>query len=369
MDEELKALRAAISSIDDDLIKLAAQRLDVARRVGEYKALHGLPVKDFEVEKQIIDKTRERAKSHGVYGAMAESLVKILIKYSVIRQAEVKRPLIRQELGKGKRILVVGGGGQMGRWFANFLDSMGHSVSVCDERPIDGEEVRFPVVPLLDSLGSHDIILFATPLATTAQIMKQCLPSAGKARFVEISSLKSHLVPVLDEARTRGTKVACIHPMFGPSVDLLADCSFLLCEGSDPEALAEIRSILGATPARLIAISLADHDRLMGVVLGAPHLMNLVFASYVARSGFGANLLQNGGGTTFKNLVGVAQPVLRENQDLYYDIQKMNSSTPEMLGALRATIQLFDEAVKSNSSETFKALMTDAGRFFDEGMA
>ena len=133
MTDPLQGLRQAISAVDDELLRLAAKRLDLARQVGEYKLLHGLAIKDYEVEKQIIERTKERARQYGIYGEMAESLVKTLIKYSVIRQDELQRPDNSQARGQGKRILIIGAAGQMGRWFAHFFSAQ-MSGTACTRR-------------------------------------------------------------------------------------------------------------------------------------------------------------------------------------------------------------------------------------------
>ena len=44
--DELQALRQEIDSIDKQMVELFRQRMDVTRRVGEYKAARGMAVLD-----------------------------------------------------------------------------------------------------------------------------------------------------------------------------------------------------------------------------------------------------------------------------------------------------------------------------------
>lgn len=52
--EELQTLRTQIDEIDRQLADLFCRRMDVTRRVGEYKAAHGLPVLDRAREAQVL---------------------------------------------------------------------------------------------------------------------------------------------------------------------------------------------------------------------------------------------------------------------------------------------------------------------------
>ena len=52
--EDLQSLRGQIDQIDRQMVELFRQRMDVTRRVGLYKAEHGLPVLDQERERQIL---------------------------------------------------------------------------------------------------------------------------------------------------------------------------------------------------------------------------------------------------------------------------------------------------------------------------
>lgn len=52
--DELKALRDEIDQIDRQLVELFCRRMDVTRRVGEYKAAAGIPVLDREREREVL---------------------------------------------------------------------------------------------------------------------------------------------------------------------------------------------------------------------------------------------------------------------------------------------------------------------------
>ena len=59
--EELQSLRNEIDVIDRQMVELFRRRMDVTRRVGEYKAARGIPVLDQERERQVLQNKGELA--------------------------------------------------------------------------------------------------------------------------------------------------------------------------------------------------------------------------------------------------------------------------------------------------------------------
>lgn len=59
--EELKELRQEIDAIDRQLVELFCRRMDVTRRVGQYKAARGLPVLDQARERAVLQEKGELA--------------------------------------------------------------------------------------------------------------------------------------------------------------------------------------------------------------------------------------------------------------------------------------------------------------------
>ena len=59
--DELQNLRRDIDAIDRELVELFRRRMDVTRRVGDYKRERGIPVLDQERERQVLQNKGELA--------------------------------------------------------------------------------------------------------------------------------------------------------------------------------------------------------------------------------------------------------------------------------------------------------------------
>jgi prephenate dehydrogenase len=105
----------------------------------------------------------------------------------------------------------------------------------------------------------------------------------------------------------------------------------------------------------------------MASVLGLPHALNLVFGRAMERNGFPLSELGRLGGPTFQSQLAVAREVAGENKDLYFEIQRLNPYTRDVLQLLRRSLDEFEQAVAAR--EAFHAYMRDAERFFQDGDA
>lgn len=62
---DLLDLRKKIDEIDDKIIPLLLERMDISKKVAEYKVKNGLPVLNEKREKEILDDVREKCKEQG----------------------------------------------------------------------------------------------------------------------------------------------------------------------------------------------------------------------------------------------------------------------------------------------------------------
>lgn len=362
----LSALRDKVKDLDDRIMRLLAERLSVAREIGQVKADASLPIKDYKVEKEVIERSRAKARELGLYEAMAEEVSRLLIKYAVLAQDEFQKTRKRRTNTPARRVLIAGGRGRMGRWLSEYFDSFGHAVSHFDPMASDPGPSPYPLeTNLSDAAMRHDIVVLSAPISTTAALL-DAIPAAtpGKGPLVfDICSLKTPLLGALERAADRGIRVASAHPMFGPSVDLLAGRNILICHVRDEAVTKETRALFEATTANLVDVPVAKHDELMSYVLGLSHLVNLVFAEVLRSSGLSYGALSRAASTTFNAQLDVVRPVAHENQELYYEIQAENRHTAELVAKFQKGLDAYAQVIAARSRDDFRKLM-DAGRTY-----
>ena len=81
--KDLESLRKEIDLLDEQLWEIIAQRVDVARKIGEWKRAHGEQVVQPERFQQVIDHCLVQGKQYGLSETVIREVMKALHKESV----------------------------------------------------------------------------------------------------------------------------------------------------------------------------------------------------------------------------------------------------------------------------------------------
>lgn len=344
----LDELRLRIRGLDAEILHLVAARLETAREIGAIKRQSGVPLRDWAVERQVLDGAAASAAQIGVPDALARTILHTLIEAA---RAEQEWLHYSGYSGPAERIAIVGGAGRMGRWLADFLGNQGHNVRVYDTgAQADGEDV---CRTLAEALNGASVAFVATPLDVVAESIREISRGGFDGVVCDIASLKGPVRNAVSEARRAGACVASIHPMFGPGTRTLCDQVIAFCDCGDAEATARVRGFFSDTAATLVDLSLEEHDRIMSYVLGLSHLVNLLFAGTLAASGRTFEQVQRVGSTTFHAQMATAQTVVGDNPELYYAIQRLNPFTPVLYDTLRRELDALTESVQDGDCKAF----------------
>jgi chorismate mutase/prephenate dehydrogenase len=293
----LDELRQQLDQLDGELLSLIARRQAISREIAAAKRSTGYPTRDYQRERDVILGVRRRAEALGLPGDLAEKVLRLLIRSSLTTQEQAS--VASHGAGSGRRALVIGGAGKMGAWFSQFLLSQGFTVQVADPA---GTSAGIPVVAdwrALPDLNVFDYIVVATPLGASGIILNELALRRPAGVVFDLGSLKSPLRGGLHALRAAGVKVTSLHPMFGPSTELLSGRHVIFIDLGSAEALAAARALFSPTMAEQVVMSLEDHDRLVAYVLGLSHALNIAFFTALAESGETAPKLSRMSSTTF----------------------------------------------------------------------
>jgi len=362
-DVTLDDLRQRVTDIDRQLISLVAERKRVSGEVARVKRATGYPTRDYEREREVILGVRTIATELGVSPGLAEDLIRLLIRSSLTTQEQAS--VVARGKGSGRRVLVIGGAGKMGRWFVEFLGSQGFSVEIADPGAASAAGVT-RVDDWRTTDLKHDYIVLATPLGVTDAILRELALRRPTGVIFDVGSLKSPLRAGLLALKSHGCKVTSVHPMFGPDTELLSGRHVVFVDLGSAEALAGARELFSPTMAEQVVMSLDDHDRLIAYVLGLSHALNIAFFTALAESGEAAPKLARMSSTTFDSQLDVASRVAQESPELYYEIQSLNDYGAESLEALSQAVERIRTAVISQDHDAFVALMRQGRDYLED---
>jgi chorismate mutase/prephenate dehydrogenase len=360
---DLEEIRKKISNLDDQIIDLIARREAIVNEVSQYKIQEGIPIRDFTREKKVINRAREKADQLSLNANMIESVMQLLIKSSLSKQEKIR--VTSKNIGRDRRALVIGGKGKMGVWMDEFLTSQGYEVFISDLNALNEEDesIDWAQDPL-----DYDIIVVATPLSKTGDVLLELAKLKPRGLIIDIASLKSPLRKGLGELKKVGCKVTSIHPMFGPDTRLLSHKHLVLIDLGDTRALTEVTELFSSTMVDMVVMSLDEHDKVMGYILGLSHIINIAFMDVLVNSGEHLQNLKNISSTSFNAQLNVATRVTQDNPDLYFEIQALNEFGRHPVNEIVASLNNICKLIDEDEKEGFVNIMLK-GRVYKNKVA
>lgn len=352
--EELEAIRDRIRGLDEQLVKLVEDRVQAAREAGQIKRREQVGIRDYDVERQVVDRIREGFQQRGLDPGVGERIARTLIAEALrVQEADGLKPV----KGREGRALIVGGAGNMGAWLAHFMNGLGYEVIVNDiAGPLEG--FAFTTDPR-STAKSCEIVVLATPPAETASVLQEL--EGVQALVMDIASLKGPIREDL-ERLAADQPVTSVHPLWGPGTRVLSDKNVLVCDCGHEEATQRAVELFERSAVNVVRFPLDEHDDAMAYTLGLPHALNIAYADALSESGFEYEELAELGGPTFLRQSDVAAEVASENPQLYRQIQALNDASDEVYVAIQRAIDRIER--RCRDPEAFEEAMQSYHEFF-----
>lgn len=253
-------------------------------------------------------------------------------------------------------VAIIGGAGKMGSWFAKYFVKHGHCVAIfdvnMDKANIIAKSLGVRVCKSsAEAAKDADLLLVATPIEVTPRVISEVALELKKGSIIiEISSLKSMIIPVLREISKHGLRTLSIHPLFGSGAQEMTGEKIALIPVSDLR-LEEILAKEIFPEANIIPVDCYTHDRIMALTLSLTHFINIVFASVISEENI--HMLRQLGGTTFTLQLMVSEAVMTEDPSLYASIQMNNEHTIKYIDRLVCNVLKLKNIIEDKDSERF----------------
>ena len=355
----LESLRRKVHNIDSDIVRLIGRRFAITRQIGSRKKMLNAPLRNWEVEKTVMQNVIYLANRTGVPVTLAKTIMQQLIAESCRQQESI---CYTQPTKTAEKILIIGGNGNMGTWFANFFKNQGHDVAIYD---ITGPSKQFYNY---DSLGqgleSSSCAAIATPMEVVPQVIELVTKKKFKGLVFDIASLKDYLKKIISKAIRQGMLLTSIHPLFGPSTRILSDKTICICKCGNPQADKKAENLFKASAVSIVRLGLPQHDRLISYVLSPSHLINIIFVNVLRRSGYEYTALQKVASTTFLSQMTTAASVIHENPGLYFAIQKFNPYKKKLFSELLLATREITKVILQRKKVRFRKNMSLSRAWF-----
>ena len=256
------------------------------------------------------------------------------------------------------RVAIIGGSGEMGRWFASFLSKEGKEVVISgrsESKLLEAKrQLGVEVASSVEAVKSADAVLLSVPIESFEEVVKEISPYIQSEQVVvDITSIKVLPVSAMHKHLKTGLVLGA-HPLFGPGAKGVANQNFVLTPTNDKErTLAQkIREYLETRGGRVSLMTPEEHDEKMTVILGLSHFIAIVSADTLLSSD---KLEQLGeiSGITYKVLLTLVESVISENPELYASLQMNLSNVTEIEELFQRKVKEWADLVKNRDRQKF----------------
>jgi prephenate dehydrogenase/chorismate mutase len=271
--DDVARIRDRIDELDQDIVRLLKNRYENARLLGRIKQKRGLDYRDPEREKIILRKIERTTTSLDLGLKFVRPIFEQIFALSV--EAQQDRP---EKTGKKldqTRILIVGGTGGMGRFFARFAGLHGAKVKLAgreiNKTRTAAKEIEVEPGTILDA-ASSDIVILAVPMEETVRVATETasLMTTGSL-LTDLSSVKAGISDMIAERIPKGLEYVSLHPLFGPNVDHLHDQTIIAVSYNAGQKWSKLSRAIQAGGGRVQTMSAVQHDKAMAYVQGLHH--------------------------------------------------------------------------------------------------
>jgi chorismate mutase/prephenate dehydrogenase len=358
--EDLGELRAQLDTIDREFFEAAARRATVVRRIAAAKRAGEGEGRlfDRDREREVFARARANAREHGLSEALADELMSALVEAS---QRDQEALVASESAGDDQpTVLIVGGGGKMGRRFAELFAARGSEVLIHD--PPAGHTRS-----LGDTVPRADVVMLAVPMAAAVEVAREVGPLVRRdALLCDINSLKEEVCGVMEA--TSNCECVGLHPMFGPSVHSLRRQKVVYCPIRGGERGAWLKGELARVGMEIVDSSPEEHDRMMAVVQVLVHFSTLVMGNALRRTGVGLARSLAFTSPIYRLELAFVGRLFAQNPKLYAEIEMQNPRGPEVRRAFMDAAASLAKSIDEQDREAFEAEFVATKRYF-EGFA
>ena len=365
---ELKELRREVMDATGGIIRMIAYRNSLATRIARIKDAESLPMVDEQVEEDLKKYVFQTCRKEGVSESAGVEVLRCLLKESKRAQSSSLAPLdgrLAEAQPAFRRVAVIGCSGGMGSFLARYFVSKGSSVRGADPRP--------PAFPYADfsycksnaeAVAGAELVVVASPLESTAQVIDGVLADLPDGCvLVELSSVKGHLGASLSKIHEGGRiRVLSLHPLFGPSLQLLKDARMVLVPvGDADEELGLAKRVF--PEAEFVVFDRKSHDMAMALSLSLTHVTNLAFCKTLSRYTTPEEFRRVA--VPFATLqLSLAEGVLLQDPQLYSQIQMSNEFSGAVMESFAKDVDGLCQIVKDGDLRRFKRVFSELGESY-----
>lgn len=256
---------------------------------------------------------------------------------------------------KPRRVTVIGGRGQMGRFFVDRLSSSGHHVDVLGRD--DWGNAR-------QLLGTADLVIVSVPIEQTVTIIeKTARYLTASTALADVTSIKTPIVQAMLDCHPG--PVLGLHPMFGPGVDSFLGQNVVVCPGRQQQAYQWFLDFINRRGGKLIESTPQEHDRMMGIVQAIRHFSTFGLGAFLAEEEIDLSRTLEFASPPYRMQLDLVSRLFAGDASLYLNMMLLKKR-PQIISRLAATYSRLAELIELGDRATLIEEFEVASSFFGQ---
>jgi prephenate dehydrogenase len=213
---------------------------------------------------------------------------------------------------------IIGGSGNMGRWFKSFFRAAGHPVLIAVCRKIG-------------------------PILGPSQLL------------MDICSLKERVLKIM--LAVPSVQVVGTHPLFGPATVNLQGQNIIICQGRGTDRLKWLEELFQTGGAVLTRMDPIEHDRHMALVQGLTHFLTITLGRTLQKLNLQPQDALKVATPVFRTQLDLIGRLFAQDLELYQDLIRNNHH-------VGSTLKTFMSALDEGRRQLIKSDIETAGSDF-----
>ncbi|PWB52296.1 MAG: prephenate dehydrogenase [Candidatus Methanoperedenaceae archaeon] len=267
------------------------------------------------------------------------------------------------------KILIIGGTGETGRWFARFYKKHGFDVVIwgINKKKEIAEEMGVSFADDIDNeIRSSDIVMISVPINKTEKTISDIAPKMSSGSLLmDITSIKTGPMEAMKKYAPEDVEILGSHPMFGPSIPDIRGQIVIFTPVRSSKWFPIIKSLYEDNGAHIEILEALEHDRMMAVVQGLTHFAYITIGTVFREIEFDVAKSRRFMSPMYDIMLDLVGRILAQNPYLYAMIQ-MNPEVAKVHKVYIEQCNRMADIVKKKDIEGFVGLMKKASTHFGD---
>lgn len=339
-DTDIIPLRTRIDQIDSQILSLLAQRQEQVEEVVRLKKRHEIPVHHPAREEDLISKLRSQAAKTKIDPDFMEDLYRLILSHSRVKQT---RQIEQKSIRENACVLILGGSGQMGRFFSTLFSKSGYEVRHLNSKDWDNARQLCKGV---------DLAIISVPIDKTPQIIDRIAPFLDPQTILtDLTSIKA--IPLEKMLQAHPGPVLGLHPIFGPTSGSLEKQIIVATPGRHTEHCQWVIDQLTLWGAVMVESTPKEHDDIMEFVQSLRHFATFCFGQFLFEKNIHLKRSLEFSSPIYRLELGMVGRLFAQDSSLYSEII---FATKERVALLKDYIHSMNrhlEMLENNDKQVF----------------